>query len=67
MEYLAQFVHALFSPVNCVAGYGVEIVQATGHFVQCIGTNLLGAAQSTAGATTEVLNTVGTAASSIGG
>lgn len=41
MEYLLNIAHALVSPVNCVANLGSDILTASGHFVQCVGSNLL--------------------------
>ena len=69
MEYLAGLAHALVSPVNCIGSYANELLQATGHFVQCVGTNVLGVAiqtgnvanatvDATAGAVTTVGNAV---------
>ncbi len=63
MEYLAQFVHALVSPVNCVGHLGSDIVVAFGHFAGCVGQNLSGAATATGSAVTNVAANV----SSIGG
>jgi len=67
MEYLGTLVHALFQPVNCVANYGSEILQATGHFVQCVGGNILGATDTVVTASADTVSNVGTVLGSIGG
>ena len=42
MTYLAGLIHALVSPVNCVAELVNGLTQVGGHFVQCVGNNLIG-------------------------
>lgn len=67
MEYLGTLVQALFQPINCVANYGGDILQATGHFVQCVGGNLLGASTTVVNASADAVANTGTVLGSIGG
>ena len=43
MEFIGTLVHALFQPVNCIGNFGSEVLVATGHLVNCVGLNLMGA------------------------
>lgn len=66
MEYLGVLVNALFQPVNCVANYGSELLTVTGHFVQCVGGNILGATNTVVSASSGAVDTVASAVSTIG-
>ena len=62
MEYIAALGHALISPVNCVGNYANAIMGATGQFIQCVGSNLVGVTTSTS----ELANATVNAVTSIG-
>ena len=67
MEFFGTLVHALFQPVNCVANFGSEVLVATGHLVNCVGLNLMGATSTVLTSSGDAVSNVGTAIGLIGG
>lgn len=71
MEYLAglagQLLGALVTPINCVGNLGHDVLVASGTFVQCVGSNLLGAANTVVTASADTVSNVAGAVSNIGG